>query len=254
MAFLGGRLARRKRNKILFLTVLFCLLAFYLYKGTASIIEKRYITTLSWALAGKTIVIDPGHGGEDPGALGTTGVHEKDIVLEVSKKLAVILRQAGARVILTREDDRDLSDTDAKSLHQVKLQDLTRRVELANRNRADVFISVHVNSFPDPREDGPQTFSQPGSAESRRLAVAIQRELNRYLENPGREAKQVDYFTTRMTEMPSVIVEIGFISNPREEKLLLDPNYQSKIAWAIYAGIARYFSQPKVAYLPSKIT
>lgn len=215
--------------------------------------EKRYITTLSWALAGKLIVIDPGHGGEDPGALGTAGVHEKDIVLEVSKKLATILRQAGARVLLTREDDRDLSDPDAGSLHQAKFQDLARRVELANRNNADLFISVHVNSFPDRREDGPQTFSQPGSAESRRLAVAIQRELNRHLENPGREAKQVDYFTTRMTKMPSVIVEIGFITNPREEKLLLDPSYQSKIAWAIYAGIVRYFSQLKVAAAPAKI-
>jgi len=253
MALFRVRLAV-KSNKFLLPTLLTCFLSLYLYKSAAFIMEKRYVTTLSWALAGKTIVIDPGHGGEDPGALGTTGVHEKDIVLEVSKKLSAILRQAGARVILTREDDRDLSEPGAKSQHQAKLQDLTRRVELANRSHADIFISIHVNSFPDPREDGPQTFSQPGSAESKRLAVAIQRELNRYLENPGREAKQVDYFTTRMTEMPSVIVEIGFITNPREEKLLLDPVYQGKIAWAIYAGIARYFSLPKAACTDSKIT
>ncbi|MCL6634774.1 MAG: N-acetylmuramoyl-L-alanine amidase CwlD [Peptococcaceae bacterium] len=207
---------------------------------------------MSWAVAGKLIVVDPGHGGEDPGALGSTGVHEKDIVLEVSKKLAEILRQAGARVLLTRETDRDLSDPEIKSLHQAKIQDLTRRVELANNSRADLFISIHVNSFPDRREDGAQTFSQPGSEESRRLAVAIQHELNRFLENPGREAKQVDYFANRMTKMPSVIVEIGFISNPKEEKLMLDPHYQSRIAWSIYAGIVRYLAQPRPAAAPAK--
>ena len=209
--------------------------------------EERYISTLSWVMANKIIVIDPGHGGVDPGALGGSGAKEKDIVLEVSKKLADILRQSGAEVLLTRENDRDLSDEDLYNLYKSKVQDLTRRVELANQNNADIFISIHVNSFTDKREKGAQTFSQPGSEESKKLAAAIQKELNNFLENPGREAKQVDYFANRMTKMPSVIVEIGFISNPGEEKLMLDPVYQNKIAWSIYAGAARYLVEASPA-------
>lgn len=226
---------------LLLLTVLACCrYAFARY-------EERYISTLSWVMANKRIVIDPGHGGVDPGAMGSKGVHEKDIVLEVSKKLADILRQSGAEVILTRESDRDLSDADVYNLYRSKLQDLTRRVELANENNADIFISIHVNSFPDRREKGAQTFSQPGSEESKKLAASIQKELNSFLENSGREAKQVDYFANRMTEMPSVIVEIGFITNPGEEKLMLDPVYQNKIAWSIYAGTARYLADARPA-------
>ncbi|MDD4168758.1 MAG: N-acetylmuramoyl-L-alanine amidase [Desulfotomaculaceae bacterium] len=218
------------------------------FQKVSSYFEEQHIAALSWTVANKLIVIDPGHGGLDPGALGTTGIHEKDMVLEVSKKLALILQEAGAEAVLTRETDRDLSDPVADYSYQAKIQDLSRRVELANSRNADIFVSVHVNSFSDPREDGPQTFSQPGSAESKKLAQAIQFEFNRFLANPGREAKQVDYFANRMTKMPSTIVEIGFITNPKEEKLLLDEHYQNKVAWTIYAGIVRYFAQPKPAF------
>lgn len=244
--------AIRVRKRMYFVLAVVALAVFFSYRAAATRFEERYISTLSWAVADKLIVIDPGHGGDDPGALGSTGVHEKDIVLEVSKKLGEILRQAGAQVLLTREDDRDLSELDHENLYKAKVQDLTRRVELANKRRADLFISIHVNSFPDRREDGAQTFSQPGSEESKKLAIAIQHELNCFLANPGREAKQVDYFANRMTKMPSVIIEIGFVSNPREEKLMLDPLYQSKTAWSIYAGIARYLTQPRAALAPAK--
>lgn len=223
----------RKKN-VLFL-LLFIMILLLVFRTAAVRYEERHIAALSWVLADKLIVIDPGHGGEDPGALGHAGIHEKEIVLEVSKKLADTLRQSGAQVLLTRESDQ--------SQYKTKVQDLNRRVELANENNADLFVSIHVNSFPDRREKGAQTFSQPGSEEGKKLATDIQNELNRFLENPGRAPKQVDYFANRMTKMPSVIIEIGFISNPQEEKLMLDPVYQNKIAWSIHAGIARYFAQ-----------
>jgi len=215
--------------------------------------EKHHIAALTWAVSNKVIIIDPGHGGDDPGAIGGGGALEKEIVLEVSKKLAGILSQAGAQVFLTRESDRDLSDPEQKNSYKAKMQDLTRRVELANQKQADLFISIHVNSFPDRREGGAQTFSQPGEVESKKLAEAIQQEMNRYTVNPGRQAKQVDYFANRMAEMPSAIVEIGFISNPQEEKLLTDHIYQDKVAWSIYAGITRYLSQPKTAMALPKL-
>ncbi|MDD3652869.1 MAG: N-acetylmuramoyl-L-alanine amidase [Desulfotomaculaceae bacterium] len=235
-----------RKRYILALALISTLLIFGFQK-ISSYLEERHIATLSWTVANKLIVIDPGHGGVDPGALGTTGIHEKDIVLDVSKKLALILREAGAEAVLTRETDRELSDPVANYSYKAKIQDLSRRVDLANSRNADIFISIHVNSFPDPRVDGAQTFFQPGSEESKRLARAIQNQFNRYLANPGREAKQVDYFANRMARMPSTIVEIGFITNPGEEKLMLDQYYQSKVAWAIYAGIVRYFSEPKPA-------
>ncbi len=230
-----------KAKLILFSSLLVVLLVGY--KAVASSIEGRSISALSWAVAGRLIVVDPGHGGDDPGAVGRTGAFEKDIVLAVAKNLASILSQAGAEAVLTRENDLDLSDAGLYDLHVRKMQDLSRRVALANNREADLFISIHVNSFPDVQENGAQAFSQPGSTEGRKLSRAIQHELNRFLAYPGREAKQVDYYICRMVKMPGSIVEIGFISNPEEEKLMLDPNYQYRTAWAIYAGIVRYFAQ-----------
>ncbi|MDD2553502.1 MAG: N-acetylmuramoyl-L-alanine amidase CwlD [Desulfotomaculaceae bacterium] len=240
------RTIKLKKSSVL---ILMLLLIIFLgcYKPLSTRYEEQYISTLSWVMANKLVVIDPGHGGVDPGALGSNSVLEKDIVLEVSMKLADIMRQSGAQVLLTRESDRDLSEPELNNLHKIKVQDLTRRVELANQNNADIFLSIHVNSFPDKRERGAQTFSQPGSEESKKLAMSIQKELNNFLENPGRQAKQVDYFANRMTKMPSVIVEIGFITNPGEEKLMLDPVYQNKIAWSIYAGTARYLADVRPA-------
>lgn len=229
----------RVRKRMALLVILFVLGSYYAWQTAAARYQERCIAALSWALANKLIVIDPGHGGIDPGVPGSTGVHEKDIVLSVAQKLAEVLREAGAEVVLTRESDRDLSDP-GLNLYAAKIQDLSRRVALANERGADILLSIHVNSFPDPREGGAQTFYQPGSEESKKLSLAIQQEMNRYLANPGRKAKPVDYFINRLAKMPSAIVEIGFITNPREERLLLDPEYQSKVAWAIYAGLISY--------------
>ncbi|NMA51831.1 MAG: N-acetylmuramoyl-L-alanine amidase CwlD [Peptococcaceae bacterium] len=238
------------RGKVLLSLAILALVLLTGYRVAAEKLEKHHIATLAWAVSQKVVVIDPGHGGADPGAVGSAGTYEKDIVLEVAKKLADNLRQSGAQVYLTRDSDQELNGSVQKTSYQARLQDLTRRVEFANQKSADLFVSIHVNSFPDPREGGAQTFSQPGEVESKQLAEAIQQELNRFTVNPGRVAKQVDYFINRKVEMPSVIVEIGFISNPQEEKLLADNIYQEKIAWSIYAGIVRYLSQPMAAMNP----
>ncbi|MCL6476868.1 MAG: N-acetylmuramoyl-L-alanine amidase [Peptococcaceae bacterium] len=205
----------------------------------SDMLERRSIAALSTVLAGRLIVIDPGHGGRDTGSRSQAGTYEKDITLEVSKRLAVMLGQAGAAVILTRECDMWLADPDAP--HK-KRSDLTKRVDIANRNNADVFISIHVNSFVSDRgQRGAQTFSQPGSEEGKILSRSIQNELVRILRNTDREPKQIDYFI-RHSKVPAAIVEIGFLSNPDEEKLLLDSAYQSKVAFAIYCGLVKYFA------------
>ncbi|MHB8916747.1 MAG: N-acetylmuramoyl-L-alanine amidase [Desulfocucumaceae bacterium] len=203
------------------------------------IIDRRQIEALSTVLAGRLIVVDPGHGGIDSGSSSPTGTHEEDITLEVSRKLSVLIGQSGAAVIMTRESDMWLAEPDAP--HK-KRSDLTKRVEIANRNNADIFVSIHVNSFMyDRGQRGAQTFSQPGSEEGKILSRFIQDELSRVLGNTSRKPKQIDYFI-RHCKVPAVIVEIGFLSNPAEEKLLLDPTYQEKTAFAIYCGIVRYIA------------
>ncbi|HBV96130.1 MAG TPA: cell wall hydrolase [Desulfotomaculum sp.] len=202
-------------------------------------LDRRSVEALSTAMAGKVIVIDPGHGGKDPGSRGSSGAEEKDITLEISKKLAYMLGQAGASVLLTRDCDMWLADPEAP--HK-KRSDLTRRVEIANSNNADAFVSIHANSFIHDRgQRGAQTFSQPGSEDGKLLSSVVQEELSRILGNTKRKPKEIDYFIRR-SKVPAIIVEVGFLSNPSEEKLLLDPAYQSKVAFAVYGGLVKYFA------------
>ncbi len=197
----------------------------------------------SWAVTSRLIVIDPGHGGIDPGAVGYNGVKEKDIVLQVGKRLKSLLNQAGAMVLMTRESDIDLGTPGSGRLLTRKRADLSQRVKLANDNKADLYLSIHVNAIPSSRWRGAQTFYQRNRAESKKLAHAIQSELVRILGNTNRVAKSEDFYTTRNTNMTSVIIEIGFISNPAEAKLLTDPAYQRKLAYAIYSGLVKYYTR-----------
>ncbi|MCL5780702.1 MAG: N-acetylmuramoyl-L-alanine amidase [Firmicutes bacterium] len=216
-------------------------LSVQIYKMAMIKQEEKNIAAMSYVLANKVIVVDPGHGGRDPGKIGVSGVPEKEINLEVSKRLATVLGEMGAAVILTRDTDIDLSDTSAQG--SKKRQDLSRRAELANERNADLFVSIHCNGFPGQKEHGAQVFSQPNSPESKILAKCIQKEMAVILGNTHRKAKQVDYFVTRTTKMPAAIVEIGFLTNPKEDKLLQDPLYQSKVAWSIAAGIIKYYEE-----------
>lgn len=230
--------------------LLFLVAALFICNGVYNLISEkineRNVAALSWAVANKVIVVDPGHGGADGGAVGSTGVEEKEINLAVAKRLATVLGQAGAAVLLTRETDTMLSNPDTAGMMSKKRQDLTMRVRMANESKADLYISVHCNSYrADTSQHGAQTFSQPGSKESKRLGQCLQHELVQVLDKSNkRKAKEVaDYFINENTKMPSAIVEIGFITNPKEEKLLLDPAYQSKVAFAIYSGIVKYFAE-----------
>ncbi|MBC7104772.1 MAG: N-acetylmuramoyl-L-alanine amidase CwlD, partial [Firmicutes bacterium] len=204
--------------------------------------DRKAVAALSWQLAHRVVVVDPGHGGIDPGAVGRGGALEKDIALAVATRLAELLRQGGATVLLTRQGDNDLADPETWDLSVRKRDDLARRVDLANARQAHVFLSIHVNSFGSGAERGAQTFFRAGHPEGRRLATAIQREFQRRLAT-YREPKEADYYVLRNTKMPAVVVEVGFISNPAEERLMQDPAYQTKLAWCIYAGLVRYFAE-----------
>lgn len=212
---------------------------------------EREITVLAPVLVDRVVVVDPGHGGPDPGVV-RDGVKEKEITLEVALRLATFLEQAGSRVILTRKEDRDLAEPPFDGSR--KREDLKKRVALANENNADVLVSIHVNSFPSSRESGAQTFYHPGSPGGRELAVAIQNECKDLLANTRRVPKAQEYFMGRVAKMPSVVVEIGFLTNPHEFRLLQEPDYQSRVAFAIYAGLVRYFAaQSEEAPLPGAV-
>lgn len=196
---------------------------------------------LSEAVSGRKVVLDPGHGGPDPGAVGRTGLKEKDLVLEIAFHLRRLLGQAGVYVIMVRETDRDFGEGEAGSLLARKRRDLAYRVGLANRHKADVYLSIHANSISDPRWSGAQVFYHPGRPLSRLLAGSLQASLAAYLGPNYRLAKPADYRVLLETQMPAVVVEVGFLSNPEEEALLATRAYRERIAEAIYRGLLHYF-------------
>jgi len=196
-------------------------------------------TVLSYGVANKIIVIDPGHGGLDQGA--TRGKYiESDIALQISKKLAHNLSQAGAMVIMLRENESDLAgDEFTGTIGEHKREDMKRRVEKANQARADLYISIHTNAVPNTVWSGAQTFYKPNNEASKTVAKAVQEELVKTLGNTKRKAAPGSYFVLNHTKMPAILIETGFISNPREAALLADSSYQSKLAFAIFSGVAR---------------
>ncbi|NPV91693.1 MAG: N-acetylmuramoyl-L-alanine amidase CwlD [Firmicutes bacterium] len=219
------------------------LAGFGIWESIQARAEEEAVEAWSWTVAGRVIVVDPGHGGVDPGAVSGSGTREKDLTLQVGQRLAHLLTEAGSNVIMTREKDEDLADPGVKGLMERKRQDLARRVACANMNQADFFISIHVNSFPASRWWGAQTFYLRSSEEGKKLAEFIQEELVKVSVENHRKAKGEDYYILEKAQVTAVNVEIGFMSNPVEEKMMKDPAYQDKLARAIYSGVVRYCAQ-----------
>ena len=204
---------------------------------------NQTLEVLSLPTTGKVVVIDPGHGGEDPGAVSPGGTEESHINLAVAKRLKEYLEQDGTVVIMTREDDSGLYEKGG-TFRQRKRQDLERRRQIVIDSNADLFVSIHVNKFPQSKYYGAQTFYLAGDKEAERLAKIIQARLIEVLDrNNKRQAKASnDYYILKNNNSVSVLVECGFLSNPQEEELLKDARYQDKIAWAIYTGIVEYLA------------
>jgi len=200
--------------------------------------DQAQTPVLSYALGNQIIVVDAGHGGVDPGAIGPGKVLEKDVTLAISRKLGDELSKAGALVIPTRLYDQDLAgDEFTGTIRQRKNRDMAKRVELAQKNNADIFISIHTNADTSRRWTGAQVFYETGKEESKTIAKNIQQHLQKELKNTSRSATAANYFLMKKTDMPAILIEVGFISNPGEEKLLCDPEYQSRIAHAICMGL-----------------
>ena len=183
----------------------------------------------------KIIVIDAGHGGFDPGKEGSGGEDEKNINLKIASYLQQYLEQSGANVIMTRTDDSALGTT--------KKEDMSKRRSLIEDSGADISISVHQNSYSGAGVSGAQVFYYSESPEGERLARCVQDSLKNTLDKSNkRQPKPNDsYYLLKSENMPSIIVECGFLSNPSEEASLNSGEYQQKTAWAIYKGILEYF-------------
>jgi len=209
------------------------------------------VRAMSWVVAGRFYVIDPGHGGEDPGKVGPGDLYEKDINLAVAKKLYTIINQGGGQVVLTRNQDISLS-SGQDTIRERKRADLAKRVEIAETTKSDVFISLHCNAFPASQWSGAQTFYSPNIAGSKELAEYVQEELAAQLGNTTRKAKtDTGSIIMKRATMPIVNVEMGFLSNPKEAELLKDPAYQDKVAWAIYSGVVRFLVEYGDVYHPT---
>lgn len=211
--------------------------------GRAFVAGRRHLA-LSF-LEGRVIALDAGHGGPDPGTVGGRGTLEKDIVLSVALMLRDHLTDAGARVIMTRSTDTDLSGMNSGPLGERKRKDMAARVRLVNESGADAMVSIHANSIGSPLWSGGQTFYlETSPANSRMLAESIQQEL---IDITGETRRSVNtHIQHRLLSdavMPAVTVEVGFLSNPREEGLLMRQDYQERVAWALFVGIARYFGE-----------
>lgn len=204
----------------------------------------RTWSTWSLPLAGKTIVLDPGHGGADGGAVGKDGTLEKGIALSVAKQLQNYLQQTGAVVYLTRKKDTDLADEDTKGLSRRKAEDIRKRLQFIKDKQADIFISIHLNALPSTKWSGAQTFYYPKSGKNEHLAKMIQAEIIRNLENTTRTPLPLTgMYLLKHAEPTAALVEIGFLSNVQERELLKKTDYQQKMAASIYQGILRYVTE-----------
>lgn len=205
--------------------------------------QSKTIETVALPVNNKVIVIDAGHGVPDEGAQSSNGTTEAESNLKIALKVQNLLEQSGATVILTRSDENAIYDLDSKTLKQKKISDIHNRVKIGNESSADIFVSIHLNKIPQQQYWGWQTFYKKESPEGQKLATSIQNSLNESIQKENKRVpmKIENVYIIKHVEIPTTIVECGFLSNPEEEQLLLNNEYQDKLAWGIYTGIMDYF-------------
>lgn len=197
-------------------------------------------------IAGLTIVVDAGHGDSDVGTIGvTTGRYEKDVNLEISQKLAAALEQRNVTVVMTRENDGPLGPAEEPDVSLRKENDMLRREEIIENANANLFISIHQNSFDDPNVKGPQMFylrySDTGKEIGAAFAETLQTVVNKALQvQSPRSINSGNWRLLKKGNQPGVLVECGFFTNPEEEVLLQTEAYQDALVDALVQGIEAY--------------
>lgn len=187
-------------------------------------------------VAGKSIIIDPGHGGSDTGAIGNYGVKEKDVNFAVSLKVQDMLSHAGANVIMTRVNDRDVYGPNATDR-----QELEARADFSRRYDADVFLSIHSNSFVNSKANGTETYYYDKTMYDKILAENLQQSLVDFGQRADRGTRTANFYVTKNSTVPASLVELAFLSNPEEEELLNSDDFQTKLAEGICLGLSNFF-------------
>ena len=181
----------------------------------------------------RVVVVDSGHGGDDPGKIGVNDKFEKDINLQIAQKIQKMLEEKNVKVVMTRENEEGLEKT--------RVEDLKARVDLINQTKPVIAVSIHQNSYPDAEIHGAQVFYYTHSKEGESAAKILQESLRKIDQDNYRQAKANDtYYMLKKTEVPVVIVECGFLSNHKEAELLCGEEYQMKVSQAVTEGILEY--------------
>lgn len=222
----------KKRVMEMMMAVLLLTSVFFLSKEAAVVSNET-------AEKEKVIVIDAGHGGADPGMIGIGGLEEKGINLAVSMKLKEALENQGFTVVMTRQEDKGLYEEGTRNK---KVQDMQNRIEVMEKAKPILAVSIHQNSYTEESVKGPQVFYYETSAEGQKLAVNIQSALNTELstERPRKEKGNTSYFLLKKSPCVLNIVECGFLTNKQEAELLQTEEYQQKIVEAVAKGIVQY--------------
>ena len=229
----------KKRILVVMSFILVSVFTFMLQTGKI----ENTAQTVALPISNKVIVLDAGHGIPDEGAESSNGTSEAEINLKITLKVQSLLEQSGCTVILTRSDENAIYDLDSKTLKQKKISDIHNRVKIGNESQADAFISIHLNKIPQNQYWGWQCFYKDGDEKSVNLAKSLQQNLNESIQKDNKRVpmKLENVYIMKYVEIPISIVECGFLSNHEEEKMLLDDEYQNKLAWGIYNGIIDYF-------------
>jgi len=217
--------------------IMLILSAFILSKTAA-----EYVLNTQVEKEKMVVVIDAGHGGDDPGKIGVNKAEEKDINLAIAKRVQRLLQQNDISVIMTREYNDGLYD---RSASNKKVQDMKNRLHLIQKSDPILTVSIHQNSYHQEEIHGAQVFYYETSEEGKLAAGITQRLLIEKVdpENKRVEKANTSYYLLKKTETPIIIVECGFLSNWKEAELLISDTYQEKLAWAIHMGIMEYVNQ-----------
>ncbi len=231
----------KKRIQVIILFIMLGILTFTIQVGDISYKTKEVNSNIDDE---KIVVLDAGHGTPDEGAESSNGTTEAKINLSITYKIKELLEQNGYKVIMTRSGDNEIYDSNATSIREKKNSDIKNRVKIGNESNADIFVSIHLNKIQQSQYWGWQTFYKKGNEQGKKLAENIQNNLTQVIQ---KENKRVpleinNVYIIKNIKIPTTIVECGFLSNPEEEQLLQNDEYQSKLALGIYNGIDEYFN------------
>lgn len=229
-----------KRQQLIKISICLLCIVSALYAGKEAV-WKTGSGNVKTAKKNRVVVIDAGHGGFDPGKVGINGALEKDINLEIAKKVKDFLEADDIQVVMTRESEAGLYE---ESDSNKKVQDMKKRISIIEKESPAVTVSIHQNSYHEEYVHGAQVFYYTASEEGKKLAKILQERLIEGVdkENTRVEKANNSYYLLKKTSTPIVIVECGFLSNQEEADALTNELYQEKIAWAIHLGIIQYLN------------